>query len=130
MWSVIEWMAERNPWCGTCQTWLPVGGSEETLSYAGDLMFKIGPFNVLKHPFSQEAVAVASHFVTSRMHWSHVWKQILLHLFLMVGWAEEAAHHFSGSVSIQRETDLKDLLCPTFITGNVVKASVKELEEL
>lgn len=60
------------------------GDNEETLSYAGDLMFKIGPFNVLKHPFSQESVAVASCFVICRMHWSHVWKQILLHLFLMV----------------------------------------------
>jgi len=83
------------------------GGSEETLSYAGDLMFKIESFNILKHIFSQEAVAVASRFVTGRMHWSHVWKQILLFLFLMVVWAEEAAHSFS--VFIQRGTDLKDL---------------------
>lgn len=63
-------------------------GSKETLSNARDLMFKIGqftePFNVLKHLFFQESVAVASCFVISRMHWSHVWKQILRHLFLMV----------------------------------------------
>ena len=111
--------------------WKGGGGSEDSLSYAGDLMFKIGPFNVLKHPFSQESVAVASCFVVSRIHWSHVWKQILLHLFLMAWVGREYCSSFlSICLFIQRGTDLKDLLSPVFITGNVVQASVKELEQL
>lgn len=138
MWSVTEWMPERNPQCGTCQTRLSRKcgwGSEETLSYAGYHMFKIGPFHVLKHPLSQESVAVASCFVISRMHWCHFWKQILLHLFLMVlsgqrrliisqdlSW-ESVCHNFSGSVFSQRGIDLKNLLSQ--VLWKVVNTSVK-----
>lgn len=32
---------------------------EETLSYVGDLMFKIQPFIIPNHPFAQEAVALS-----------------------------------------------------------------------
>lgn len=46
------------------------------------------------------------------------------------GWVEKATHHFSGSVFIQRGADLKALLSSMFITGNVVTASMKELEQL
>lgn len=97
-------------------------------------MFKIGPFHVLKQPFSQESMAVASCFVISRMHWSHFWKQIWLHLFLSGQRRliisqdlsrESVCHNFSGSVSSQRGTDLKNLLSQVFIAGKVVNTSVK-----